>query len=153
MSRLFVGKCLSCSPRPYGLDAHPMRELVFQARMPHQAMAMGVFSAMSSFRQILLTTSSTFGMMFVAKDLSLEHTKTNFSRFTNRSRFQTSQLAPERFDLYRSDDLCKIYNNKLFIVCQGNLRGVVAPRFLFDTTTVPVLQAGNLPGECEAPLR
>ena len=77
-----------------------MREMVFQARMSHQAMAMGVFSAMSSFRQILLTTSSSFGMMFVAKDLSLEHTKTNFSRFTNRSRFQTSQLELRGLNLF-----------------------------------------------------
>ena len=131
MSRLFVGKCLSCSPRPYGLDAHPMREMVFQARMPHQAMAMGVFSAMSSFRQILLTTSSIFGMMFVAKDLSLEHPKTNFSRFTNRSRFQTSQLELRGLTFIGQTTSAKNYNNKLFIVCQGILRGAVAPRFFW----------------------
>ena len=76
-----------------------MREMVFQARMPHQAMAMGVFSAMSSFRQILLTTSSVFGMMFVAR-ICRWNIPRRICQVANRSRFQTSQLELRGLNLF-----------------------------------------------------
>lgn len=57
------------------------------------------FSAMSSFRQILLTTSSTFGMMFVAR-ICRWNIPRRICQVANRSRFQTSQLQLRGLNLF-----------------------------------------------------